>query len=335
MEAHSFHHVPVLLEECIEALAIEPAGIYVDVTAGGGGHSGALLRALGPEGRLISLDRDLSAVEAATARLQEVKVDLGSACAPFEVVHATMSAVGEVLSNRGLVPGCVDGILADLGVSSHQLSTPSRGFSFANDGPLDMRMDPSQGSSAAQLVNTLPEGQLADLIYRFGDEPKSRRIAAAIVRRREEAEFARTEDLAAVVSRAVGGRRGARTHPATRTFQALRIYLNDEPGELGALLDLGLSWLKAGGRLAVITFHSGEDRAVKQYFAAQAKGCTCPPSLPVCVCGGRPRVKLVRRRGITPGEDEIRANPRARSSRLRVAELLAVDSTQEAPPHAR
>ena len=335
MEAHSFHHVPVLLEECIEALAVEGAGLYVDVTAGGGGHSGAVLRALGPEGRLLSMDRDLSAVAAARARLQKVQADMGSACAPFEVVHATMSELGEVLSSRGLVPGCVDGVLADLGVSSHQLSTASRGFSFANDGPLDMRMDPSQGVSAADLVNTLPEGQLADLIYRFGDEPKSRRIAAAIVRRRAETALVRTEDLAAVVSRAVGGRRGAKTHPATRTCQALRIYLNDEQGELRALLDLGLSWLKPGGRLAVITFHSGEDRAVKQHFAALAKGCTCPPSLPVCVCGGRPRVALARRRGITPGADEVRANPRARSSRLRVAELLATAPVQEAPPHAR
>jgi len=331
MEAAGFQHISVLLGECIQALEIKPGGLYIDVTAGGGGHSCAILRELGPEGRLLCLDRDLDAVAAATARLQAVQAELGEQCGSFEVIHAAMSELAAVLADKGLQPGCVDGLLADLGVSSHQLSTPSRGFSFAKDGPLDMRMDRSRGASAAQLVNELPEEELANIIYRFGDESQSRRIARAVVIRRKDEPFARTEDLAAVISRAKGGRKGAKIHPATRTFQALRIYVNDEQEELCSLLDAGLSWLRPGGRWAVITFHSGEDRAVKQYFAALAKACTCPPSLPICVCGGRSRVRLVSRKGVIPGSDELAVNPRSRSARLRVAELLPHEASQEGP----
>jgi len=324
-----FQHTPVLLDECIKALALNAGGTYVDVTAGGGGHCSEILRRLGPGGRLIALDRDRDAVAAAAARLGAVQAQLGERCAPFELVHAPMSELAAVLEQRGLGDGSIDGILADLGVSSHQLSTASRGFSFAREGPLDMRMDRSCGPCAADLVNELPESELADIIYRHGDESKSRRIARAIVRRREAAPITTTAELAELDAVAVGGRRGAKIHPATRTFQALRIHLNDEPGELSSLLEAGLRLLRSGGRWAVITFHSGEDRAVKQYFAGLARECTCPPSLPVCVCDGQPQVRLLPRRGIAPGADEMAANPRARSARLRVAELLSGVSIEE------
>lgn len=327
MAAPSFQHISVLLEECLQGLAIQEDGLYVDVTAGGGGHSAAICERLGPRGRLLALDRDLDAVAAATARLSATQ-EQQSAAPSVEVVHAPMSTLAAVLDERGIAPGSVDGVLADLGVSSHQLSVAERGFSFVHDGPLDMRMDRSVGLSAADLVNESSEVDLADLIYRFGDEPGSRRIARAIVQRRSTQPFTRTTDLADVVSRALGGRRGAKTHPATRTFQALRMALNEETKELHALLDTALHWLRAGGRLAVISFHSGEDRVVKKHFARLASACTCPPSLPICACTGRPSIRLPARRGITPGAVELRANPRSRSARLRIAETLP---TEEEP----
>ncbi len=322
MEAPSFQHLSVLLEECIEALSIREDGFYIDVTAGGAGHSTAILKRLGPGGRLLAMDRDLEAVAAAEARLKGVYGDRADAPA-FEVVHAAMSTLSTVVQEREGQLGGVDGILADLGVSSHQLSTAERGFSFSHDGPLDMRMDRSCGVSAAELVNETSEVELANLIYRFGDESKSRRIARSLVQRRLTQPFTRTADLADVVSRACGGRRGAKTHPATRTFQALRMVVNDEAGELAALLDSALAVLRPGGRLAVISFHSGEDRVVKQHFARLATVCTCPPAVPVCVCAGRASVRLPARRGITPSAAELRANPRSRSARLRIAETLS------------
>ena len=318
-----FEHRSVLLEESVSALALRPEGLYVDVTAGGGGHSAAILAELGVGGRLIALDRDLDAVSAARKRLAEVAA--GAVAASFEVVHSPMSRLSEVLRARAIEPATVDGILADLGVSSHQLDTAGRGFSFAHDGPLDMRMDRSTGSTAADLVNNTDEMALADLIYRLGDEPKSRRIARAITQRRQQRPFARTADLAEVVSRALGGRRGARKHPATRTFQALRMALNDEAGELHHLLQSALEWLAPRGRLALISFHSGEDRVVKRHLASLASSCSCPSSLPVCVCGESARVRLLGRKGITASQAELEANPRARSARLRVAEVLAVE----------
>ena len=266
MEAPGFQHQSVLLEECIEALAIREDGFYIDVTAGGAGHSAAILKRLGPGGRLLAMDRDLEAVAAAGARLKEVQGGRPDAPA-FEVVHAPMSTLASVVRERAGRLGGVDGILADLGVSSHQLSTAHRGFSFSHDGPLDMRMDQSCGASAAELVNETPEVELANLIYRLGDESKSRRIARSLVQRRLTQPFTRTADLAEVVSHACGGRRGAKTHPATRTFQALRMAVNDEAGELAQLLDSAIGVLRPGGRLAVISFHSGEDRVVKQHFA--------------------------------------------------------------------
>jgi 16S rRNA (cytosine1402-N4)-methyltransferase len=322
MEAPGFHHLSVLLEECIDALAIREDGFYIDVTAGGAGHSAAILERLGPGGRLLAMDRDLEAVAAAGARLKMVHGDRVDA-PDFEVVHAPMSTLASVVQEREGRTGCVDGILADLGVSSHQLSTAERGFSFSHDGPLDMRMDRSCGVSAAELVNDTPEVELANLIYRFGDEPKSRRIARSLVQRRVTQSFTRTADLAEAISRACGGRRGAKTHPATRTFQALRMVVNDEAGELAVLLDCAVGLLRPGGRLAVISFHSGEDRVVKQHFARLATVCTCPPSVPVCVCAGRASVRLPVRRGITPSATELSINPRSRSARLRIAETLS------------
>ncbi len=311
----AFAHAPVLLRETLEALAPPPGGLAVDCTAGGGGHSHALGEAVGPTGRLIALDRDPSAVAAARARLADLQCR-------WEVVQAPFSELDAVLAGAGVAPGSVDAILADVGVSSHQIDTAERGFSFAADGPLDMRMDPTGGLTAADLVNTLAERELADLIFHLGDERDSRRIARAIVRRRDAQAFARTADLAALIESAVGGRKGARIHPATRSFQALRIAVNGELDELDALLRSALAWLRPGGRLGVITFHSGEDRRVKRWFALLRRDCICEPKGPTCTCGWHPQVRLPSGKGWTAAPDEIAANPRARSARLRVAERL-------------
>ncbi len=310
-----FVHEPVLLRETLAALAPPPGGTAVDCTAGGGGHSHALGEALGEEGRLISLDRDPEAVLAATARLADL------ACR-WQVVQAPFSELDVVLEEAGLEPGSVDAILADVGVSSHQIDTAERGFSFVADGPLDMRMDPTGGSTAADLVNTLEERELADLLFHLGDERNSRRIARAIVRRRQSEPFARTADLAALIEASVGGRKGARIHPATRSFQALRIAVNGEMEELEDLLRSALAWLKPGGRLGVITFHSGEDRRVKRWFARLRRDCLCEPKGPTCTCGWIPQVRLPKGKGWTAAPDELARNSRARSARLRVAERL-------------
>ncbi len=312
-----FAHEPVLLAETIAALAPPTGGIAVDCTAGGGGHSHALGEALGAGGRLIALDRDPAAVDAARARLADLD------CA-WQVVQAPFSELDRVLEEAGIGRGSVDAILADVGVSSHQIDSAERGFSFAADGPLDMRMDPTTGDTAADLVNHLDEVELADVIFRLGDERQSRRIARTIVRRRETEPFARTADLAAVIERAVGGRKGARIHPATRSFQALRIAVNGELDQLDSLLRSALAWLKPGGRLGVITFHSGEDRRVKRWFALLRQDCVCEPKGPTCTCGWHAQVRLPQGKGWTAGPDELARNPRARSARLRVAERLDV-----------
>lgn len=326
MGAGEFHHVSVLLDEAIEALAIQPAGTYVDVTAGGGGHSLAILERLGPGGILIAMDRDPNAVAASRARLAAAVAGTSGPAPRVEVIHGAWSVLGPTLESLAIKEGAVDGLLADLGVSSHQLDAPERGFSFQQEGPLDMRMDTTQSAQACDLVNGLPENDLSTLLYELGDERDARSVARAIVRRRSERTFQTTTDLAEVISRAKGGRRGKRTHPATRSFQALRMGLNRERDELESLLDCGLRWLRPGGRWAVISFHSGEDRAVKHHFRGLAQGCVCPPSAPVCRCGRLPQVRLVERRGRPPSEAEILANPRARSARLRVLERLAPDA---------
>jgi len=299
-------------------------GTYVDCTAGGGGHAVAIAVRLGPGGRLVAFDRDPSAVAATRDRIDRALAAVPTMERPrVDVVHARFSEAPGELAARGIGPGTVDGLLADLGVSSPQLDRSERGFSFGSDGPLDMRMDPTTGPTAADLVMTLDRRDLRDLLRDFGDEREAGRIATFLVRRRAERPFETTADLAEVVSAAKGGRRGAKTHPATKTFQALRIAVNRELDELDAMLGWGPDLLAEGGRWAVITFHSGEDRRVKRRFAELRKGCICPPSSPVCICGKQPVLAVPRGTGTTASEGELEANARARSARLRVAERLA------------
>jgi 16S rRNA (cytosine1402-N4)-methyltransferase len=309
----AFVHETVLADEAVDALRITPSGRYVDCTAGGGGHSVRIAARLGPGGVLLALDRDEAAVVAARSRLDAV-----APAARVAVVHAPFSQLVDVARDHGLAGGTIDGILADLGVSSPQLEA-GRGFSFQSDDPLDMRMDPSGGPTASEWLDQHSETEIADVLYRHGDERLSRRIARAIVAERP---IRTTGQLAALVARVHGGRK-ERIHPATRTFQALRIVLNAEDSELDTLLDAAFALLRAGGRLAIITFHSGEDRAVKHRFQALAKPCVCPPELPVCVCLRRAIATLPYPRGIEPSDAEVARNPRARSARLRVAEKLA------------
>ena len=317
-----FVHLPVLLNEVTEALVLEPDSLVIDCTAGGGGHSSAILRSLGPRGRLIALDRDPRAVVAARTQLSSQSAEMGEAAPSWEVVHAAFADLDEVLQERGIQPQSVDSLLADLGVSSHQLDFSERGFSFMQDGPLDMRMDTSRGSTAADLVNELPEKDLADLIFRLGDERRSRRIARELVRRRTEQPFERTLDLATFIEQVVGGRRGSKTHPATRSFQALRMEVNGELGQLETLLNAGLRWLKPGGRWVFITFHSGEDRPVKRRFMELSRDCICPPAQPICTCSHRATLRLPRPWTLKASQTEVDTNPRSRTARLRIAERL-------------
>jgi len=322
-------HRPVLLSETIEALAPRPGGRYLDGTFGGGGHTRALLAASAPDGVVVALDADPTAVE--RARTLAAEPGVGDRLRP---VHANFADLAEAACAAGAVT--LDGVLLDLGLSSFQLDAPARGFAFRFDGPLDMRFDPSRGRPAADLVNELPPGELADLLFRYGEEPRARRIAAALARERERAPFDSTARLAAVVERAVGGRRGQPTHPATRTFQALRIATNDELAVLERALVGAVDVLGPGGRLAVIAFHSLEDRIVKRFIARESAACVCPPGLPVCACGQRPRLTRVTRRAVRAGEAEVDANPRSRSAVLRVAERLADDPAPGSrEPHRR
>jgi 16S rRNA (cytosine1402-N4)-methyltransferase len=324
----AFAHTTVLADEAVASLAVRADGTYVDCTAGGGGHSARIARLLGPQGRLFAFDRDRAAVDVATARIAEALDDRPADQRPsVVVVHAPFSRMADHLASLGVGPGGVQGILADLGVSSPQLDEPSRGFSFRLDGPLDMRMDATSGPSAADLVAALPETELADVLFRYGDERDSRRIARAVVTRRAERPFLTTGDLAEVIAQAKGPQKkrkgGPTIHPATKAFQALRIATNGELDELDALLGGALALLAPGGRLAVITFHSGEDRPVKQTMAAWARGPELPPEQAVFRAHGDPLVRLPHPKGIAPGAVEVQDNPRARSARLRVAEKLS------------
>lgn len=302
-------HVPVLFQVVLDGLQVRPGGRYVDATVGGGGHAAGILSASSPGGRLLGLDRDPAAVEAARNRL--------APCAGRVVlVHSSFTCLAEVARARQFVPA--DGVLFDLGLSSLQLADPTRGFAFLADGPLDMRFDPAQGGpSAAALVNRLSPGELAALLYRYGEERQARRIAEAIAAARP---LHTTKELAVVVEQAVG-RRG-RIHPATRTFQALRIAVNDELDALEAALPQAVEILAPGGRLAVISFHSLEDRPVKRFLRRESRDCICPPEMPVCTCDHRATLRRVTRKPIRPTAQEIAANPRARSARLRVAERI-------------
>ncbi len=306
----TYPHRSVLLDEAVAALAVQPGGAYVDGTLGAAGHATRVLEESAPEGRLLGLDADPDALELARSRL-----------APFGeravLVHSNYRRMAEIAAERGFVPA--DGVLLDLGLSSMQLDEWDRGFSFRRDEPLDMRFDPTSGSSAAELVNSLPEDELARVLWEYGEEPASRRIARAIAR--SEQPVTTTGQLAELVASSVGRPRG-RTHPATRTFQALRILVNDELGALEDGLRAAVSILRPGGRLVVISFHSLEDRIVKNYLRDESAECACPPRQPVCTCAHTPTLRLVRRKADKPGTVETQENPRSRSARLRVAEKV-------------
>jgi 16S rRNA (cytosine1402-N4)-methyltransferase len=312
-------HRPVLPAEAIAALQPRPGGHYLDGTFGGGGHTRALLERSAPDGIVLVLDADPAAIDRAGALRQDPAI-----AERLIPVRANFADLATVARERGVTP--LDGVLLDLGLSSFQLDQPERGFAFRHEGPLDMRFDPEQGAPASDLVNTLPERELADLIWRYGEEPGSRRIARAIARERERAPIETTTRLAEVVSRALGGRRGREIHPATRTFQALRIATNEELSALEAALSGALDVLAPGGRLAVIAFHSLEDRIVKRFIERESAGCVCPPEIPICVCGHRPRLQKITRRPVRPDAAERDANPRASSAVLRVAERLPDDA---------
>lgn len=304
------YHLPVLLRETIEGLAVKPDGVYVDGTAGGGGHSEAIAKRLAT-GRLIAIDQDPDAIETVTQRLA------GYQC--VTVCRANFSQMGEVVQNLGV--DSVDGVLMDIGVSSHQLDTPERGFSYHSDAPLDMRMS-QEGPSAKELVNSLPWQELARIFSQYGEERFSKRIAQEIAAVREQAPIETTFQLAEIVRNAYPAAARRDGHPARKTFQALRIAVNGELDRLSEGLDAAFSLLKPGGRLAVITFHSLEDRMVKQRMASWCQGCTCPPDFPVCVCGKTPSAKLVTRKPVEASEAELEENPRSRSAKLRVCTRL-------------
>ena len=309
-----FHHISVMPDEVLEAIKPRSGGIYVDGTLGGAGHAGLILTASSPDGILLGFDRDAEAIAAASKRL-----------APFgeraRLFQRNFASLGETLAEIG-VSG-IDGFVLDLGVSSHQLDREERGFSFMNDAPLDMRMDRSSGESAADLVNTLPEGELFRIISQYGEERWAKRIASFIVKARDERPIETTLELVDIVKGAVPKAKWEeRLHPATRTFQALRIAVNEELKSLEEGLDALLKVLRKGGRGAVISFHSLEDRIVKERFRAAATGCTCPKDLPGCVCGKVPQCRVVTGKPLKATDEEVAANPRARSAKLRVVEKI-------------
>jgi 16S rRNA (cytosine1402-N4)-methyltransferase len=308
------YHEPVLLEEAVSCLNCRSGGVYVDGTVGGGGHAALILEKSAPDGFLLGLDVDIDALQAAEKRLtlfgQRKKL-----------VKANYADLSEVLAEHKISQ--VDGILLDLGVSSHQLDTAERGFSFSQEALLDMRMDPESGQSAYDVVNTCSERELKAIIRQYGEEIMAGRIVRAIAAKRKDAPIRTTTELAAIVAGALPRSfRHGKIHPATRTFQALRIYINNELANLYRAIHSGTDCLKAGGRFAVISFHSLEDGIVKNVFRSLEKGCICPSDMPVCTCGQKPQLKVMTRKPILPSEKEIEANPRSRSARLRTAERI-------------
>ena len=308
-----FHHISVLLDECLEGLNIRPDGIYVDGTLGGAGHSSQIAKRL-TTGMLIGIDRDPVALQAAGERL-----------APYgdrvKLAHSNFCEIAQVLQDLGI--DGVDGILLDLGVSSPQLDDGARGFSYMVDAPLDMRMNSGDSLSAYTVVNTWSQEELKRILYEYGEERYAPQIAAAICRRRETAPVQTTLELVDIIRSAMPpAALREKQHPAKRSFQAIRIAVNDELGSVEKVMRDAIPCLKPGGRLAVITFHSLEDRIVKNGMASAAKGCTCPPNFPVCVCGKKPKVKLITRKPLTATDEELERNPRARSAKLRVCEKL-------------
>ncbi len=309
-----FSHRSVLLEECMEGLRIRPDGVYIDGTAGGAGHSAAIASRLSEKGKLLALDQDATAVAVASERLsvfgERARVvrsnfcDLGRVCNELEISH-------------------IDGLLLDLGVSSYQLDTADRGFSYQADAPLDMRMDTSRTLTAKQVVNEYSEEQLRKILFEYGEERYSARIASNIIRAREIATIETTGELAEIIKQSIPAHvREGGHHPAKRSFQAIRIEVNAELDVIAPAIKSAVRLLNPGGRIAVITFHSLEDRIVKQTFTALTGGCTCPKNFPVCVCGNRPQLKVITKKPILPSEIELSENPRSRSAKLRVAEKL-------------
>ena len=310
-----FRHVSVLLDECMEYLAPERGGVFVDCTAGGGGHSFEIAKRL-PEGsKLICLDRDDEAIEACRARLAEY----GDKCVIYK---SNFSDIGAALDALGV--DRIDGALWDLGVSSHQLDDASRGFSYMNDAPLDMRMDKSSPVDAYEIVNGYTGEELARIISEYGEERFASRIAKNIVEARKTKKIETTSELCDVIVKSIpaASRHKEAQHPAKRTFQAIRIEVNSELSAIAPSIETAIDRMNAGGRAAVITFHSGEDRIVKQTFAKLANPCECPKSFPVCVCGKKPKVTLIGKKPILPTEEEMKNNPRSRSAKLRVAEKI-------------
>ncbi|NLJ68305.1 MAG: 16S rRNA (cytosine(1402)-N(4))-methyltransferase RsmH [Firmicutes bacterium] len=316
-----YHHVPVLAREVIEKLLWRRDGVYVDATVGGGGHARLLLEHAGRQARLIALDQDPNALEAAKEALKDK-------ASQVVFIHSNFVHLERVLTERKLVP--VDGILFDLGVSSPQLDVPQRGFSYRHDAPLDMRMDPAAAVTAADLIASLPERELARIISEYGEERWARRIAKFIVEERRRSPITSTGHLVDVIKAAVpAGARKDGPHPARRTFQALRIAVNRELEVLEKALADAVKVLRPGGRIAVISFHSLEDRIVKRTFGRLAAGCDCPPDLPVCMCGKQAELRILTRRPIVPTELEIASNPRARSAKLRVAQKVLLGKGDE------
>ncbi len=309
-----FSHRPVLFQETIDSLEIRPDGRYIDGTLGGGGHSEAILQRL-TTGTLLSIDQDPDAIAAAGKRLERYPNS--------RIAQGNFCRMDEIAKEAGI--SAVDGVLLDIGVSSYQLDTPERGFSYHHDAPLDMRMSKA-GQTAGELVNGLSQQELASILFRYGEEKNANRIAAGICKAREAAPIETTGQLAEIVKGSVPAavRRGE-GHPARKTFQALRIAVNGELDRLREGLQAGFGLLKPGGRLAVITFHSLEDRIVKQQMSDWCRGCVCPKDFPVCVCGRKPQGELVYKKGLTPSPQELAENPRARSARLRVIQKLKTD----------
>lgn len=308
-----FRHETVLLRESVEGILGDPDGIYVDCTMGGGGHSAALAERLGPSGCLVGIDQDPAAVQAGRLRLSGVRPTV-------HVVRGNFREIGAVLDQLGIRQ--VDGILFDLGVSSHQIDLPQRGFSYMNDGPLDMRMNPEQSLTAQEIVNTYPEKELARVIFEYGEERWARRIAKFIVEARRNRPLTTTFELVELIAAAIpAAARRQGPHPAKRTFQAIRIEVNGELSILPTALRTAIDRLKPGGKIGVISFHSLEDRIVKNTFAALLGHCVCPPRAPVCICNPRATLRLSGK-PIAPSAAEVEANPRSRSAKLRIAEKV-------------
>ena len=306
-----FSHTPVLKKETIQSLQIKPDGIYIDGTAGGGGHSAEILKHLSDKGKLILIDQDPDAIETVTERFRTKENVI--------ICKGNFSDMQSIVSSLGIEQ--VSGVLLDIGVSSRQLDTPERGFSFHYEAPLDMRMSRS-GTTAGELVNSLPYEELVKIISRYGEEKFAKPITRAIIREREKNPIQTTVQLAEIIKSAVPSYKKREGHPARQTFQALRIAVNGELDRLSKGLEEAFSLLEKGGVLSVITFHSLEDRIVKQYMAKQCEGCTCPKDFPVCVCGNTPKGELVLKKPLQAGEEELRCNPRSRSAKLRAIKKL-------------